>query len=98
MAPISRRHHKIGERIRSLYDAFKTATKRAELPSDFVQHDLRHRRVTAWLAEGQNPVHVKEAVGHSDLRTTMVYTHLAREHLRGFVEQTSRQEQLKELA
>jgi site-specific recombinase XerD len=25
---------------------------------------------------------VKEALGHSDLRTTMGYTHLAREHLR----------------
>jgi site-specific recombinase XerD len=31
-------------------------------------------------------VHVKEAVGHSDLRTTMAYTHLAREHLRSLVD------------
>lgn len=56
--------------IKSLYDAFKAAAKRAELSPDFVQHDLRHRRVTQWLAEEKNPVHVKEAVGHSDLRTT----------------------------
>ena len=27
----------------------------------------------------------KEAVGHSDLRTTMGYTYLAREHLRALV-------------
>ena len=39
------------------------------------------------MAEEKNPVHVKEAVGHSDLRTTMQYTHLAREHLRSLVEQ-----------
>ncbi len=89
---ISRRHHKAGVRIRPLYDAFKTATKRAKLPADFVQHDLRHRRVTVWLAEGKNPVHVKEAVGHAHLRTTMAYTHLVREHLRGLVEQESAQE------
>jgi site-specific recombinase XerD len=49
------------------------------------QHDLRHRRVTTWLASGGNPVHVKEAVGHSDLATTMKYTHLAREHLKALV-------------
>lgn len=49
------------------------------------EHDLRHRRVTTWLAEVANPVHVKEAVGHSDLRTTMGYTHLAREHLKSLV-------------
>ncbi len=28
-------------------------------------------RVTTWLAEGKNPVHVKEALGHADLATTM---------------------------
>jgi site-specific recombinase XerD len=48
-------------------------------------HDLRHRRATAWLAEGRSPVLVKEALGHADLRTTMGYTHLAKEHLRALV-------------
>lgn len=94
----SRRHHRAGERIRSLYGAFKNAAKRAKLPLELVQHDLRHRRITTWLAEEKSVVLVKEAVGHADLRTTMAYTHLAREHLRGLVEQTSRQEQLKDLA
>ncbi len=51
-----------------------------------IQHDLRHRRVTTWLAEGKNPVHVKEALGHADLRTTMGYTHLVRERLHSLVE------------
>ncbi len=43
-----------------------------------------------WLAEGKNPVHVKEAMGHADLATTMGYTHLAKEHLRALVEQEPR--------
>jgi len=43
--------------------------------------------LTAWIAEGQSVVHVKEAVGHSDLRTTIAYMHLAREHLRALVGQ-----------
>jgi site-specific recombinase XerD len=43
-------------------------------------------------------VKVKEAVGHSDLRTTMSYTHLAREHLRSLVaEEEPGREALKEL-
>jgi site-specific recombinase XerD len=66
--------------------ALYAAAKRAKLPADFRPHDLRHRRVTTWIAEGQNPVHVKEAMGHSDLRVTMGYTHLAKEHLRALVE------------
>ena len=53
--------------MQSLYCAFKTACDRAKLPPEFVQHDLRHRRVAAWLAEEKNPVHVKEAVGHAVL-------------------------------
>lgn len=81
-------HHqcRAGERIQSLYHGFKGAAKRARLLPALRQHDLRHRRVTVWLAEGKNPVHVKEAMGHADLRTTMEYTHLAREHLRALVD------------
>ncbi len=80
------RRHKAGERVQSLYAAFKSAARRAKLPPDFNQHDLRHRRVTTWLAEGKNPVHVKEAMGHADLATTMGYTHLVGEHLKALVQ------------
>jgi integrase-like protein len=75
---------KAGQRIKSLRHAFRDAVAAAGLPTAR-QHDLRHRRVTTWLAEGRNPVHVKEAVGHSALATTMGYTHLAREHLKALV-------------
>ena len=66
--------------------AFRNAVTRAKLPERLHQHDLRHRRVTTWLAEGRDVVLVKEAMGHSDLRTTMGYTHLAKEHLSALVE------------
>jgi len=80
------RHHKAGERITSLRRAVMAAAQRAKIPAGWHMHDLRHRRVTDWLAAGANPVHVKEAVGHADLRMTMHYTHLAREHLRSLVD------------
>ena len=77
----------------ALYAAFKSAARRAKLPLDFNQHDLRHRRVTTWLAEGKNLVHVKEAMGHADLATTMGDTHMAKEHLRSLVEQEPKREE-----
>jgi site-specific recombinase XerD len=84
-----RRHYKAGARIASFDRAAKNAAARAKLPNGFRLHDLRHRRVTTWLAEGANAVHVKEAVGHADVRATMGYTHLAREHLRSLVAPSS---------
>jgi site-specific recombinase XerD len=87
---ITRARHVAGARIRSLHRGFRSAARRAGLPEELHQHDLRHRRVTTWLAEGQDITKVKEAVGHSDIRTTMGYTHLAKEHLRSLVEQKPR--------
>lgn len=93
----ARRHAKPGARIRTLRRAFRGAAKRAKLPEELHQHDLRHRRVTTWLGGGASPVHVKEAMGHADIRTTMGYLHLAREHLRGLVDELDRDELRKGL-
>jgi integrase len=79
------RQHRAGDRIKSLRDAFRSAATRAKLSPALHQHDLRHRRVTTWLAEGKSAAIVQEAMGHSDLRTTMGYKHLSREHLRQLV-------------
>lgn len=84
--PVARRRAVAGDRIQSLRNSFTAAASRAGLPANLHQHDLRHRRVTTWLAEGANPVHVKEALGHADLRTTVGYTHLTRQHLSALVE------------
>ncbi len=82
----TRRHYQGAQRVRSFRRAVLGAAKQAKVPAGWVMHDLRHRRVTTWLAEGKSPVLVKEALGHADLRTTMGYTHLAKEHLRALVE------------
>lgn len=79
--------HAAGTRVQCLRAAFQSAAKRAKLPPELRQHDLRHRRVTTWLAHGKSATLVKEAMGHSDLRVTMAYTHLAREHLRDLIDQ-----------
>lgn len=81
---ITRRKHKAGGRIRRCATA-SLRPPRAGLPDSFRQHDLRHRPVTQWLAEGQSAALVQEAMSHSDLRTTLGYSHLARTHLKALV-------------
>lgn len=84
------RGHKAGSRITSLYPAFIRAAARAKLPEALRQHDLRHRRVTKWLAEGRSPALVQEALGHADITTTLGYSHLAREHLAALVDRPTK--------
>jgi site-specific recombinase XerD len=77
-----------GERVKTMRTAFDTAQKAAGISDSFHRHDLRHRRVTSWLAEGQSATLVREALGHSDLRTTLGYAHLSRVHLKALVAPT----------
>ena len=78
-----------GDRLEALRNSFDKAVKRAGLPKGFRRHDLRHRRVTTWLAAGKSAVKVKGAMGHSDLKTTMGYSHLNKEDLRSLVDDES---------
>ena len=56
-----------GQRAGEYRGPIQTAATKAELPEGWRLHDLRHRRVTTWLGQGKNPVHVKEAMGHSTI-------------------------------
>lgn len=82
----SRRGAKAGERVVSFRHSVDGAAVKAKLPTEWTMHQLRHRRVTTWLGEGQSAAIVQEALGHSDIQTTMGYKHLAKEHLRQLVE------------
>lgn len=95
---ITRARHRAGERIGSLRNGFNGAAGRAELPKEFRQHDLRHRRVTTWLADGKSPIAVMHAMGHSDIKVTMGYYRFLPEHLRGLVDQEPELQVLKTLA
>jgi integrase len=93
---VDRRRAKAGERIQTLRRGFEAAVSRAKLPADLNQHDLRHRRVTTWLEEGQPIYLVQDAMGHSTVKVTEGYKHLTRKPLRGLVERPTREE-LKEM-
>lgn len=78
---VDRRQAKAGARLGSLRRAFANAAERAGLPKDFHQHDLRHRRVTTWLADGKSAAIVQKAMGHSTIRVTEGYAHLVDDDL-----------------
>ena len=98
----TRRHYKAGQRVLSFRRAVRGAVRRANVALQrdgldpiptapwvgWTMHDLRHRRVTVWLADGKSPVHVQHAMGHSTLATTMGYYRHLPEHLRALVEES----------
>ncbi len=92
------RRFSTGARIASLREGFHAAARRAKLPLEFRQHDLRHRRVTTWLAAEKSPVKVMKALGHSDLKVTMGYYSFVSDDLKSLVESCPTPQHLRETA
>ena len=55
----------------------KSAVKKAEIKKQVCVHTLRHTYTTHQLEAGQNIMVVKESLGHVDIRTTLMYLHIA---------------------
>lgn len=61
-------------RIRLL---LKSAVEKAGIKKQVCVHTLRHTYATHQLEAGQNIMIVKESLGHADIRTTLMYLHIA---------------------
>ena len=60
---------------------FKRACERAGVRS-LKFHDLRHTFASHFMMRGGNLFDLKELLGHSDIKTTMIYAHLSPNHLK----------------
>jgi integrase/recombinase XerD len=64
------------------WGVLKELTDKTDIRKSVSPHMLRHTFATHLLQGGANLMTVKELLGHSNINTTQIYTHLASKNVR----------------
>ena len=75
---VTRRHHMDESGFRK---ALQAAKKKADIAKRVTSHTLRHSFATHLLESGTNIRVVQKLLGHSDVKTTEIYTHVLQQNL-----------------
>jgi len=67
--------------MNDLHHAHERAVKASGIEPRFRLYDLRHTYGTRAIEGGMNPLTLSKLMGHADLKTTMRYVHLSKQHL-----------------
>ena len=81
-----RRRHHLGESV--IQYAVRRAIDRVGVDRHASCHTFRHSFATQLLIAGTDIRTVQELLGHEDLATTQIYTHVSRERLRDVFDRT----------
>ena len=67
---------------RSIQRMLKKYSRKIKLPFEATPHTVRHSYASDLLIAGADIRSVQEMLGHKNIQTTQVYTHVTHKHLR----------------
>lgn len=84
---VIRRHHFDESELNKV---IKQAAKKAEILKQVTSHTLRHSFATHLLQSGADIRTVQQQLGHADVKTTEIYTHVLKQGAQGVISQLDR--------